>query len=53
VNRTLVTKTEKTVIIKADRDVDYGSVMEAMDMLRMGGIEDMGLITSSPAKRAQ
>jgi biopolymer transport protein ExbD len=53
VNRTLDTKTEKTVIIKADRDVDYGSVMEAMDMLRMGGIEDMGLITSSPAKRAQ
>jgi biopolymer transport protein ExbD len=53
VKRTLDTKTEKTVIFKADRDVDYGSVMEAMDMLRMGGIEDMGLITSSPAKRAQ
>jgi biopolymer transport protein TolR len=53
VNRTLDTKKEKIVIIKADRDVDYGSVMEAMDMLRMGGIEDMGLITSTPAKRAQ
>jgi biopolymer transport protein ExbD len=53
VNRTLDTKKEKTVIIKADREVEYGAVMEAMDMLRMGGIEDMGLITSSPAKRAQ
>ena len=53
VNRVLDTKKEKVVIIKADRDVEYGAVMEAMDMLRMGGIEDMGLITSTPAKRAQ
>jgi len=26
-------------------------VMEAMDALRMGGIEDMGLITGEPAKK--
>jgi len=53
VNRTLDTKKEKVVIIKADKDVEYGAVMEAMDALRMGGIENMGLITGTPAKRKQ
>ena len=39
------TKTEKLVIIKADEDVEYKHVMDAMDDLRASGIEDMGLIT--------
>ena len=33
------------MIIKADIDAEYGSIMEAMDTLRAAGIEDMGLIT--------
>jgi biopolymer transport protein TolR len=37
--------TEKVVLIKADEDVDYGTVMETMDNLRAAGVEDMGLIT--------
>ena len=53
VNRVLENKKEKVVIIKADKAVEYGAVMEAMDSLRMGGIEDMGLITSQPAKRSE
>ena len=53
VNKVLADKKEKTVIIKADRAVEYGAVMEAMDALRMGGIEDMGLITGQPAKRSE
>ena len=39
------TQSEKIVLIKADEDVDYGTVMETMDNLRAAGIEDMGLIT--------
>jgi biopolymer transport protein ExbD len=39
------TQSEKVVLIKADEDVDYGTVMETMDNLRAAGIEDMGLIT--------
>lgn len=39
------TKTERLVIIKADEDVEYRHVMDAMDELRATGIEDMGLIT--------
>ena len=43
----LESKKEKQVIIKADQDVDWGTVMEAMDNLRAAGIEDMGLITEA------
>ena len=43
----LETKKEKVVIIKADEDVQYGAVMDAMDTLRAAGIEDMGLITET------
>ena len=39
------TKTQKIIIIKADEEVEYGAVMDAMDELRASGIEDMGLIT--------
>ena len=51
INDVLETKKEKVVIIKADEDVEYGAVMQAMDDLRAGGIEDMGLITD-PKNRA-
>ena len=50
VTEALETKKDKQVIIKADQDVDWGTVMEAMDDLRAAGIEDMGLITE--ARRA-
>jgi biopolymer transport protein ExbD len=41
----LETKVEKVVLIKADEEVEYGAVMEAMDQLRQAGVEDIGLIT--------
>jgi len=43
----LESKKDKVVIIKADEDVQYGAVMDAMDTLRAAGIEDMGLITET------
>ena len=46
----LATQTEKVVLIKADVDVDYATVMETMDNLRAAGIEDMGLITDPKAR---
>ena len=45
IEEVLETKKERIVIIQADEDVEYGAVMAAMDELRAGGIEDMGLIT--------
>ena len=47
INELLDKAKEKVVIIKADEDVEYGAVMEAMDTLRAAGIEDMGLITET------
>jgi biopolymer transport protein ExbD len=45
INEALKDKKEKIVLIKADNEVDYGTVMQAMDELRDAGIEDIGLIT--------
>src|SRR5262245_9385 len=45
VTEILENKKDRIVIIKADEDVEYGAVMDAMDALRASGIEDMGLIT--------
>src|SRR4051812_31902447 len=42
---------DKVVLIKADQDVDYGTVMDTMDALRAAGVEDMGLITEPKAKK--
>ena len=50
VEEVLETKKEKIILIKADEDVDYGTVMNAMDELRSRGIEDMGLITERKVK---
>jgi biopolymer transport protein TolR len=50
VEEVLELKKEKIVLIKADEDVEYGAVMSAMDELRAGGIEDMGLITERKVK---
>jgi biopolymer transport protein TolR len=50
VEEALETKKEKIILIKADEDVEYGAVMGAMDELRAGGIEDMGLITERKVK---
>jgi biopolymer transport protein ExbD len=45
VEEVLEGKKDRIVIIKADVDVEYSAVMDAMDELRATGIEDLGLIT--------
>ena len=52
VTEILESKKDRIVIIKADEDVEYSAVMDAMDALRAAGIEDMGLITD-PRSGAQ
>jgi biopolymer transport protein TolR len=49
----LDTKKQKIILIRADEDVEYSAVMGAMDALREGGIEDMGLITEPRARQGQ
>lgn len=36
------------VYVRADKRVDYGSVMEAMGGLQQAGVSDVGLITEAP-----
>jgi biopolymer transport protein TolR len=45
VKTALEDRTERVVLIKADKDATYGAVMDAMDDLRKAQIEDIGLIT--------
>ncbi len=45
VTEALEAKKEKIVLIKADVDAPYASVMAAMDKLRAAQIENVGLIT--------
>jgi len=47
------TKKEKVVLIKADEDVPYSAVMQAMDQLRKAGVEDIGLVTAKRPVAAQ
>ena len=39
------TRAEKILLLKADEAVDYGAVLEVMDIAREGGVEEIGLIT--------
>jgi biopolymer transport protein ExbD len=45
VEEALETKNQRILLIKADEDAAYSSVMTAMDQLRSVGLEDIGLIT--------
>jgi biopolymer transport protein ExbD len=45
VEEALETKNQRILLIKADEDAAYSSVMTAMDQLRTVGLEDIGLIT--------
>ena len=41
----LEARADKSVFLKGDRDVPYGIVVEVLDTLRQGGIENVGMVT--------
>ena len=45
VQRALEDKKEKVVYLKGDKDAKYSAIMDAMDALRQGQIENIALIT--------
>ena len=47
----LEARQDKSVFLKGDRDVPYGSVIEVLDALRAGGITNIGMITEKDAGR--
>jgi len=44
---------EKAVLLKADRGLSYGTVIETLDLLNRMGIESLGLVTdtSGPSRK--
>jgi biopolymer transport protein TolR len=43
-------RTDKTIYLKADRAIPYGTVVETMDLLNRMGIENLGMLTESREK---
>jgi biopolymer transport protein ExbD len=42
-------RTDKTIFLKADENLDYGDVLRVMDLCREGGVEEIALITERTA----
>jgi biopolymer transport protein TolR len=47
-NAFLRTRKDRTVFLKADRALSYGTVVETLDILNRMGIENLGMITETP-----
>jgi len=43
-------RSDKTIYLKADRSIPYGTVVETMDLLNRMGIENLGMLTESSEK---
>ncbi len=41
----LQARAQKSVFLKGDKDVPYGKVIEVLEVLRQGGIVDVGMVT--------
>lgn len=44
-------RADKTVFIKADKELSYGFVVETMDRIRKAGVEKVGMVTEPATKR--
>jgi len=42
---------EESLLLKADRDLPYGDVMDLLAMLNRGGITNVGMVTEAPRVR--
>ncbi len=43
-------KGDRSLLLKGDRDLAYGKVMEVLDVLERGGIDQVGLVTERPGR---
>lgn len=44
---------EKAVLLKADRSLSYGTVIETLDLLNRMGIESLGMITDTSGSKTK
>ena len=47
----LKTRKDRTVFLKADRALSYGTVVETLDILNRMGIENLGMITDTSGRK--
>jgi len=40
----LMTATDKKLYLKADRDLEYGTLIDVIDIIKAAGVEDFGII---------
>jgi biopolymer transport protein TolR len=48
-----LTVSEKKLFIKADQDLEYGKIVDLIDVMREAGIEIVGIITDKKTEKAQ
>ncbi len=46
----LARRGDEAVLLKGDRELSYGKVMEVLDLLHQGGIQQVGLVTERPGQ---
>jgi biopolymer transport protein TolR len=44
-------RSDRTLFVKADKDVPYGYVVETMDRVRRAGVERVGMVTEPAPRR--
>ena len=47
----LRTRKDRTVLLKADRSLSYGAVVETLDILNRMGVENLGMITDTSTRK--
>jgi biopolymer transport protein TolR len=51
IRQTMLTRTDKTVYLRGDGAITYQELMEVIDRLKEGGIQNVGMITDLPGVR--
>jgi biopolymer transport protein TolR len=46
----LAARGDRIVFLKGDRDLPYGRVIEVLDLLHRGGIQEVGMVTERPER---
>ena len=47
----MVERTEKTVFLRGDQEITYGELVTVMDLLKDGGVQEVGLVLDMPPIR--
>jgi biopolymer transport protein TolR len=47
----LQSRGDQSVLLKADRDLPYGEIMDLLALLNRGGITNVGMVTEPPKRR--